>query len=130
MLTVEVVISFTNHFVIRYLGSDSAIGVKKHAYPVYRIRGILAKRQTNRKIKVFYIRGSFGVDHILTLGGGAVLAIIVILQLVMIAILLNINGKLKPRDYIAEALERDRKAREERERKQRMEQFASENELQ
>lgn len=58
------------------------------------------------------------------------LAIIVILQLVMIAILLNINGKLKPRDYIAEALERDRKAREERERKQRMEQLASENELQ
>ncbi|HAF99220.1 hypothetical protein NST08_02525 [Paenibacillus sp. FSL K6-1566] len=58
------------------------------------------------------------------------LAIIVILQLVMIAILLNMNGKLKPRDYIAEALERDRKAREERERKQRMEQLASENELQ
>ncbi|GIO89014.1 hypothetical protein [Paenibacillus lactis] len=58
------------------------------------------------------------------------LVIIVILQLVMIAILLNINGKLKPRDYIAEALERDRKAREERERKQRLEQFASENELQ
>jgi len=59
-----------------------------------------------------------------------VLAIIVILQLVIIAILLNMNGKLKPRDYIAEALERDRKAREERERKQRMEQLASENELQ
>lgn len=58
------------------------------------------------------------------------LAIIVILQLVIIAILLNMNGKLKPRDYIAEALERDRKAREERERKQRMEQLASENELQ
>ncbi|CAM3485321.1 MULTISPECIES: hypothetical protein [Paenibacillus] len=58
------------------------------------------------------------------------LAIIVILQLVMIAILLNMNGKLKPRDYIAEAMERDRKAREERERKQRMEQLASENELQ
>ncbi|ANY73215.1 hypothetical protein BBD41_11805 [Paenibacillus ihbetae] len=58
------------------------------------------------------------------------LAIIVILQLVIIAILLNMNGKLKPRDYIAEAMERDRKAREERERKQRMEQLASENELQ
>ncbi|OOC59140.1 hypothetical protein [Paenibacillus ihbetae] len=58
------------------------------------------------------------------------LAIIVLLQLVMIVILLNINGKLKPRDYIAEAMERDRKAREERERKQRMEQLASENELQ
>jgi len=59
-----------------------------------------------------------------------VLAIIVILQLVIIAILLNMNGKLKSRDYIAEAMERDRKAREERERKQRMEQLASENELQ
>lgn len=53
------------------------------------------------------------------------LAIIVILQLIIIAILLNMNGKLKPRDYIAEAMERDRKAREERERKQRMEQLAS-----
>ncbi|WP_237087062.1 hypothetical protein [Paenibacillus ihbetae] len=70
------------------------------------------------------------MNHTLSLGGGAVLAIIVILQLVIIAILLNMNGKLKPRDYIAEAMERDRKAREERERKQRMEQLASENELQ
>lgn len=49
------------------------------------------------------------------------LVVIVILQLIIIGILLNINGKLKPRDYIAEAMERDRKAREERERKQRME---------
>lgn len=71
-----------------------------------------------------------GWTQLLTLGGGAALAIIVILQLVIIAILLNMNGKLKPRDYIAEALERDRKAREERERKRRMEQLASENELQ
>lgn len=45
------------------------------------------------------------------------LVVIAILQLIMIGILLNINGKLKPRDYIAEAMERDRQIREERERK-------------
>lgn len=54
------------------------------------------------------------------------LVVIAILQLIMIGILLNINGKLKPRDYIADAMERDRKAREERERKQRMEQWSQE----
>ena len=42
------------------------------------------------------------------------LVVIVLLQLIIIGILLNINGKLKPRDYIAEAMERDRKVREER----------------
>lgn len=54
------------------------------------------------------------------------LVVIAILQLIMIGILLNINGKLKPRDYIADAMERDRKMREERERKQRMEQWSQE----
>lgn len=38
------------------------------------------------------------------------LVVIAILQLIMIGILLNINGKLKPRDYIADAMERDRKS--------------------
>ncbi|MFE9275506.1 hypothetical protein ACQKLN_01445 [Paenibacillus glucanolyticus] len=55
------------------------------------------------------------------------LVVIVILQLIIIGILLNINGKLKPRDYIAEAMERDRKVREEREKKQRMEALSHEN---
>lgn len=50
------------------------------------------------------------------------LVVIAILQLIIIGILLNINGKLKPRDYIAEAMERDRQIREERERKRQMEQ--------
>ncbi|MBT2765243.1 hypothetical protein [Paenibacillus sp. ISL-20] len=54
------------------------------------------------------------------------LVVIAILQLIMIGILLNINGKLKPRDYIAEAMERDRLIREERERKQQMEQWSHE----
>lgn len=54
------------------------------------------------------------------------LVVIAILQLIMIGILLNINGKLKPRDYIAEAMERDRRIREERERKQQMELWSHE----
>ncbi|MGE7824801.1 hypothetical protein [Paenibacillus sp. NPDC093718] len=54
------------------------------------------------------------------------LVVIAILQLVMIGILLNINGKLKPRDYIAEAMERDRQIREERERKRQMEPWSHE----
>ncbi|MGG4094103.1 hypothetical protein GNF85_17220 [Clostridium perfringens] len=54
------------------------------------------------------------------------LVVIAILQLIMIGILLNINGKLKPRDYIAEAMERDRRIREERERKRQMELWSHE----
>ncbi|MBU5347618.1 hypothetical protein AK95_26825 [Paenibacillus sp. LC231] len=54
------------------------------------------------------------------------LVVIAILQLIMIGILLNINGKLKPRDYIAEAMERDRQIREERERKRQMEPWSHE----
>jgi hypothetical protein len=54
------------------------------------------------------------------------LVVIAILQLIMIGILLNINGKLKPRDYIAEAMERDRRIREERDRKQQMELWSHE----
>ena len=34
------------------------------------------------------------------------LVVIALLQLIMIGILLNINSKLKPRDYIADAMER------------------------
>ncbi|OMF79956.1 hypothetical protein [Paenibacillus glucanolyticus] len=55
------------------------------------------------------------------------LVVIVLLQLIIIGILLNINGKLKPRDYIAEAMERDRKLREEREKQQRMEALSHES---
>ncbi|WP_456289090.1 hypothetical protein M1D70_02945 [Paenibacillus sp. AK002] len=44
------------------------------------------------------------------------LVVIALLQLIMIGILLNINSKLKPRDYIADAMERDRRIREEREK--------------
>ena len=54
------------------------------------------------------------------------LVVIAILRLIMIGILLNINGKLKPRDYIAEAMERDRQIREERERKRQMEPWSNE----
>ncbi|WP_145040005.1 hypothetical protein [Paenibacillus sp. Y412MC10] len=55
------------------------------------------------------------------------LVVIVMLQLIMIGILLNINSKLKPRDYIADALERDRRIREEREKKQQMELWSHES---
>ena len=55
------------------------------------------------------------------------LVVIALLQLIMIGILLNINSKLKPRDYIADAMERDRRIREEREKKQRMEQWSHES---
>lgn len=55
------------------------------------------------------------------------LVVIVLLQLIIIGILLNINGKLKPRDYIAEAMERDRKLREEREKQHRMEALSHES---
>lgn len=55
------------------------------------------------------------------------LVIIALLQLIMIGILLNINSKLKPRDYIADAMERDRRIREEREKKQQMEQWSHES---
>ncbi|AWP29832.1 hypothetical protein ACXFAU_02800 [Paenibacillus glucanolyticus] len=55
------------------------------------------------------------------------LVVIVLLQLIIIGILLNINGKLKPRDYITEAMERDRKVREEREKQQRMEALSHES---
>ncbi|MBY0164354.1 hypothetical protein V4V36_09460 [Paenibacillus lautus] len=54
------------------------------------------------------------------------LVVIALLQLIMIGILLNINSKLKPRDYIADAMERDRRIREEREKKQQMEQWSHE----
>ncbi|MEX3617896.1 hypothetical protein [Paenibacillus glucanolyticus] len=55
------------------------------------------------------------------------LVVIVLLQLIIIGILLHINGKLKPHDYIAEAMERDRKLREEREKQQRMEALSHES---
>ncbi|EGG34031.1 hypothetical protein [Paenibacillus sp. HGF5] len=54
------------------------------------------------------------------------LVVIALLQLTMIGILLNINSKLKPRDYIADAMERDRRIREEREKKQQMELWSHE----
>lgn len=54
------------------------------------------------------------------------LVVIALLQLIMIGILLNINSKLKPRDYIVDAMERDRRIREEREKKQQMELWSHE----
>lgn len=49
-----------------------------------------------------------------------IVAIIIILQIIIIFLLLHINSKIpsrSPRDWVGEALERDRKAREEREAK-------------
>lgn len=49
-----------------------------------------------------------------------IVAIIIILQIIIIFLLLHINSKIpsrSPRDWVEEALERDRKAREEREAK-------------
>ena len=49
--------------------------------------------------------------------------IIVILQLVIIVMLFHINEKLPhktTRDFVAEAMERDRKAREEKEARNKM----------
>ncbi|MHA2857671.1 hypothetical protein ACXZ7E_27010 [Paenibacillus lautus] len=54
------------------------------------------------------------------------LVVIALLQLIMIGILLNINSKLKRGDYIADAMERDRRIREEREKKQQMELWSQE----
>ncbi|GAB6928494.1 hypothetical protein JCM10914A_24770 [Paenibacillus sp. JCM 10914] len=45
------------------------------------------------------------------------LVMIFIQLFVIIGILLSINSKLQPRDFVADAMERDRKMREERERK-------------
>ncbi|MBU5674618.1 hypothetical protein [Paenibacillus brevis] len=41
------------------------------------------------------------------------LVIILLLQLVIIAYLISIHGRLPKRDYVKEALERDKKSRQE-----------------